>query len=82
MKRQRVVVTVLVAVVAFLSGGWLMQRGSQGGANVYQKARLFDDVLTYVAEYYVDSLPEPKLYDMAIDGMLGELKEVVGRGEK
>jgi carboxyl-terminal processing protease len=75
MKRQRVVVTVLVAVVAFLSGGWLLQRGSQGGANVYQKARLFDDVLTYVAEYYVDSLPEPKLYDMAIDGMLGGLKD-------
>lgn len=75
MKRQRVVVTVLVAVVAFLSGGWLMQRGSQGGAQVYQKARLFDDVLTYVAEYYVDSLPEPRLYDMAIDGMLGELKD-------
>jgi carboxyl-terminal processing protease len=75
MKRQRVVVTVLVAVVAFLSGGWLLQRGSQGDSNVYQKARLFDDVLTYVAEYYVDSLPEPKLYDMAIDGMLGELKD-------
>ena len=75
MKRQRVVVTVLVGVVAFLSGGWLMQRGSQGGANVYQKARLFDDVLTYVAEYYVDSLPEPKLYDMAIDGLLGGLKD-------
>jgi carboxyl-terminal processing protease len=75
MKRQRVVVTVLVAVVAFLSGGWLMQHGAQGGANVYQKARLFDDVLTYVAEYYVDSLPEPKLYDMAIDGMLGGLKD-------
>ena len=75
MKRQRVVVTVLVAVVAFLSGGWLLQRDTQGDAGVYQKARLFDDVLTYVAEYYVDSLPEPKLYDMAIDGMLGALKD-------
>ncbi len=75
MKRQRILVTVLVAVVAFLSGGWLMQRGSQGESNVYQKARLFDDILTYVSEYYVDTLNEGKLYDMAIDGMLRELND-------
>lgn len=75
MKSQRVLVTALVAVVAFLSGGWLLQRGSQGGQNVYQKARLFDDILTYVSEYYVDTLSEGQLYDMAIDGMLRELND-------
>lgn len=75
MKRQRILVTALVAVVAFLSGGWLLQRGSQGGQNVYQKARLFDDILSYVAEYYVDTLQEGQLYDMAIDGMLRELND-------
>jgi len=75
MKSQRVLVTALVAVVAFLSGGWLLQRGSQGGQNVYQKARLFDDILTYVAEYYVDTLNEGQLYDMAIDGMLRQLND-------
>jgi carboxyl-terminal processing protease len=75
MKRQRVLVMVLVAVVAFLSGGWLLQRSSQGESGVYQKARLFDDVLSYVSEYYVDTLSEGKLYDMAIDGMLRELND-------
>ena len=75
MKSQRMLVTTLVAVVAFLSGGWLLQRGSQGGQNVYQKARLFDDILTYVSEYYVDSLNEGQLYDMAIDGMLRQLND-------
>src|SRR3989304_3152169 len=75
MKSQRVLVTGLVAVVAFLCGGWLLQRGSQGGQNVYQKARLFDDILTYVAEYYVDTLNEGQLYDMAIDGMLRQLND-------
>ena len=75
MKSQRVLVTALVAVVAFLSGGWLLQRGSQGGQNVYQKARLFDDILTYVAEYYVDTLNQGQLYDMAIDGMLRQLND-------
>lgn len=75
MKRQRVLVMVLVAVVAFLSGGWLLQRGSQGESGVYRKARLFDDILSYVSEYYVDTLNEGKLYDMAIDGMLRELND-------
>jgi carboxyl-terminal processing protease len=75
MKRQRVLVMVLVAVVAFLSGGWLLQRSSQGESGVYQKARLFDDILSYVSEYYVDTLSEGKLYDLAIDGMLRELND-------
>jgi carboxyl-terminal processing protease len=75
MKKQRVLVVVLVAVVAFLSGGWLLQRSSQVESGVYQKARLFDDILSYVSEYYVDTLAEGKLYDMAIDGMLRELND-------
>ncbi|MBI3082395.1 MAG: S41 family peptidase, partial [Gemmatimonadetes bacterium] len=40
-----------------------------------QKARLFDDILTYVSEYYVDTLNEGQLYDMAIDGMLRQLND-------
>ena len=75
MKSQRVVVTVLVAFVAFLSGGWLLQRGSQRGGAVYQQARLLDDILAYVAEYYVDSVESGKLYDLAIDGFLRELND-------
>ncbi len=79
MSRQRIVVTTLVAVIAFASGGWLMQRqgggGGQGDPTVYQQARLFDDVLAHVADYYVDSLDERQLYRMAIDGMLRELRD-------
>jgi carboxyl-terminal processing protease len=75
MSRQRVVVTILVAAVAFFSGGWLMQQGTQPSQSVYRQARLFDDVLSHVADYYVDSLDEQKLYRMAIDGMLRELHD-------
>jgi carboxyl-terminal processing protease len=75
MKRQRILVTVLVALVAFLSGGWLLQRGSQRGGSVYQQARLFDDIVSYVAEYYVDSLDAAELYDLAIDGFLNQLND-------
>ena len=75
MKGQRFIILGLVGFVSFLSGGWLLQRGTQEGGNVYQKARLFDDVLGYVAEYYVDSIGESDLYDMAIDGLLSELDD-------
>jgi len=78
MSRQRIVVTTVVAIVAFVSGGWLMQRQGGGGPSdqsVYQQARLFDDVLSHVSDYYVDSLDERQLYRMAIDGMLRELRD-------
>ncbi len=75
MKGQRIVLLGLVGFVSFLSGGWLLQRGAAQSANVYQQARLFDDVLGYVAEYYVDSLSEAQLYDKAIDGLLNELND-------
>ena len=75
MSRSRVIVTSLIAVVAFISGGWFMQQESRSSTSVYQQARLFDDVLSHVADYYVDSLDERTLYRMAIDGMLDELKD-------
>ena len=65
----------LVGVVSFVSGGWLLQRGSTQAGSVYQKARLFEDIVSHVADYYVDSVDERKLYDMAIDGMLEQLND-------
>jgi carboxyl-terminal processing protease len=73
--KQRWGVIGLVAVISFLSGGWLLQRGVVSGGNVYQQARLFDDVLGHVAAYYVDSIGETDLYDRATRGMLEELKD-------
>ena len=75
MSRQRIIVTSTVAVVAFLSGGWFMQQGSRRDETVYQRARLFDDVLSHIADYYVDPLDEKKLYSMAIEGLVRELHD-------
>jgi len=75
MSRQRLLVTSAVAVIAFLSGGWFMQQGARPDESVYQRARLFDDVLSHVADFYVDSLGERQLYRLAIDGMLNELRD-------
>ncbi len=77
MTRQRIVVTTAVAVAAFVSGGWFMSQGSrgQGGATVYQQAKLFDDVMSHIADYYVDTLSEARLYNMAITGMVRQLHD-------
>ncbi|NIM48428.1 MAG: PDZ domain-containing protein [Gemmatimonadales bacterium] len=79
MKGQRILLLALVGFVSFLSGGWLLQRGTSQAGNVYQRARLFDDVLGYVADYYVDSVGEAQLYDMAIDGLLDRLQDPYAR---
>jgi carboxyl-terminal processing protease len=73
--KQRWGVIGLVAVISFLSGGWLLQRGVASDGNVYQQARLFDDVLGHVSTYYVDSIGETDLYQKATHGMLEQLKD-------
>jgi len=75
MTRQRIIVTTAVAVVAFLSGGWFMSQGSTGDADVYKQAKMFDDVLSHIADYYVDTLNEAQLYNMAITGMVQQLHD-------
>jgi carboxyl-terminal processing protease len=74
MMRHRFLVVTIVTIVSLATGGWLLQRETAGpDGSVYQQARLFDDVVAHVADYYVDQIDERRLYQMAIDGMLDEL---------
>jgi carboxyl-terminal processing protease len=73
--RQRWGLIALVAIISFFTGGWLLQRGTSRDGNVYQQARLFDDVLSHVSAYYVDSIPQSELYQKATTGLLEELKD-------
>ena len=73
--RQRWGLIALVAVISFFTGGWLLQRGTSRDGDVYQQARLFDDVLSHVSAYYVDSIPQSELYQRATTGMLEQLKD-------
>ena len=75
MKLRKILVVAGVAGVALATGGWLLQREAMPVGSVYQQARLFEDVLAHVADYYVDSIDERKLYQMAIDGMLDQLHD-------
>ena len=73
--RQRWGLVALVAIISFFTGGWLLQRGTSLDGNVYQQARLFDDVLSHVSAYYVDSIPQTDLYQKATTGLLEQLKD-------
>ena len=74
--RSRAVIVAAVLGVALVSGGWLMRAG-YGAAepSPYARARLFDQVLTHIEQFYVDTVPEGDLYRKAIDGMLLELHD-------
>jgi carboxyl-terminal processing protease len=74
MKLKRTILgPALVACVAFVSGGWLLQRGVSEQGGIFQNARLFDEVLQAISSRYVDEHPNADLYQMAIEGMLREL---------
>ncbi len=72
---RRWILAALVALVACFTGGWFLQRRVGVGTDVYQQARLFEQVLEHVRDYHVDSLPESELYRRAIDGMLAQLHD-------
>ena len=75
MKLRKILTVAVVTGLALVTGGWLLQREAAPAGSVYQQARLFEDVLAHVADYYVDSLDERQLYQMAIDGMLDQLHD-------
>jgi carboxyl-terminal processing protease len=75
MKHRKVFLVAGIVVVALVSGGWLLQHEAEPAASVYRQARVFEDVLAHVADYYVDSIDERQLYQMAIDGLLDRLHD-------
>src|SRR5439155_1122256 len=75
MKLRNVVIVTAAVGLALATGGWLLQRETEPTGSVYQQARLFEDVLAHVADFYVDSIEERRLYQMAIDGMLDQLHD-------
>ena len=75
MKHRRVIFVALIGFIGFVSGGWLLQTPNAPADNARQRARVFESVLKYVAEWYVDSIDTGQLYDMATEGMLDQLDD-------
>src|SRR3712207_5950324 len=75
--RSRAVVAASALGLSLVSGGWLMERGltGSGAGSARERARLFDEVLTHVSRYYVDTISDSALYRKAVDGVLLELHD-------
>src|ERR1043165_4865182 len=64
---------LLVAVLSFFLGGWLLGRGVANYAE--RGARLYDDGMARVSDAFVDSLPPGELYDRAAQGLVRSLDD-------
>jgi len=64
---------LLVAGVALATGGWFLQRGAGEERSVYANAQLFEQVLSFIQQGFVDEKQPSELYRKAIDGMIEEL---------
>ena len=74
--RSRAVIVAAVLGSTLVSGGWLMQAGlASNPPSRYARARLFDQVMTHVERYYIDSLSDDSLYRKAVSGVLLELHD-------
>jgi len=72
--RSRLFVVMAVLGSSLLFGGWLLRRGlSSSTSGPVDGERLFDQVVTHVRRYYVDSVSTPDLFDKALTGMMEEL---------
>lgn len=72
----RRVMVVVVLLASFLGGGWLLRRGSPPPDRPpVATSRLFEEVLSHVRRYAVDSLADDSLYRLAAEGILSELPD-------
>jgi carboxyl-terminal processing protease len=73
--RYRAFVALATMAGALVTGGWFLQRGLDGATSSVNRARLFDQVVSTVADKYVDSLGRDSIYRDAVRGMLRELDD-------
>ncbi len=71
--KQRWGLVVVVAVVSFLTGGWLL-RGARD-RTALNGPELLQTVVQYMNRYYVDSLPQDSLFNLAAAGAVRELHD-------
>ncbi|MEO8192271.1 MAG: S41 family peptidase [Gemmatimonadales bacterium] len=75
--RSRTISVGALLLLSLVAGGWLLERGTRSGPvkTKAEAARLFDEVFRHVDRNYVDSIGSPRMYRMAVEGMLYELED-------
>ena len=66
-----------VALIALVSGGWLLQEGT-ANEDAYTQSKLLDEVLRLVAERYVEETEPAELYRNAGDATFEDVTEGTG----
>jgi carboxyl-terminal processing protease len=64
-----------ILVLSIISGGWLLRRKAAPDGNVYQQARLFENVVASIHDHYIDPLAEGDLYQTAAKALVASLHD-------
>lgn len=83
--KQRLGALVLVAVLSFFSGGWLLHRDGDTRGNLYQQARVLGTVLSVIHDHSLDAPNETELFQNTARTLVSQLKDpyaelLVGEG--
>lgn len=74
-RRARWVALTTIVAISFVSGAWLTRAKPAAEGNVYQQARLFENVVGAINRHYIDSMGEGDLYQRAANALVGSLND-------
>src|SRR5712692_4613064 len=83
--KQRLGPLALVAVLSFVSGGWLLHREPTEREALYEQARVLETVLSVIHDHSLDSPDQTQLFQNTARHLVGELRDpyaelLVGEG--
>ena len=73
--RARWIALTSVVAISFASGAWLTRAKPSAEGNVYQQARLFENVVGAIHRHYIDSMGEGDLYHRAANALVTSLND-------
>ena len=73
--RARWIALTSVVAISFVSGAWLTLAKPSVEGNVYQQARLFENVVGAIHNHYIDSMGEGDLYQRAANALVTSLND-------
>jgi carboxyl-terminal processing protease len=71
--RPKTIALAAILAIVLVAGAWMFQRGTT--TTKVNGTRLFSQVSSIVRDNYVDTVSDPHMYQLALDGMLSELDD-------
>jgi carboxyl-terminal processing protease len=72
---KRLGALVFVAVLSFLSGGWLLHRQPTAAGNLYEQARILETVLSLIHDHALIAPAQGELFQNAARNLVTQLKD-------